>query len=133
MSVFVDTSAFLAVLDRDDREHKKAKKIWEYLIINDELMVCTNYILLETFVLVQSRFGMNAIRTFQEDITPLLKIEWVDKEDHYAGVSGVFASSRRKLSLVDCVSFRVMRRLGMKRVFCFDPHFEEQGYERIVI
>jgi len=33
------------------------------------------------------------------------------------------------LSLVDCVSFEVMRRIGMNRVFCFDPHFEEHGFE----
>ena len=42
MSIFVDTSAFLAVLDADDAEHKRAKKIWEHLLTNDELMICSN-------------------------------------------------------------------------------------------
>ena len=38
------------------------------------------------------------------------------------------AASRRKLSLVDCVSFEVMRRGKLHQVFGFDPHFEEQGF-----
>jgi predicted nucleic acid-binding protein len=33
------------------------------------------------------------------------------------------------LSLTDCVSFAVIRRLGLRKVFCFDRHFQEQGIE----
>ncbi|MEI6809693.1 MAG: hypothetical protein WCN95_13310, partial [bacterium] len=29
---------------------------------------------------------------------------------------------------VDCVSFEVMRRLGLRNVFAFDNHFAEQGF-----
>jgi len=32
---------------------------------------------------------------------------------------------------VDCVSFELMRRLGLARAFCFDSHFDEQGFETI--
>jgi predicted nucleic acid-binding protein len=31
MRVFVDTSAFLAVVNRDDRHHAQAREIWEHL------------------------------------------------------------------------------------------------------
>lgn len=131
MSVFVDTSAFLAVLDADDAEHERAKKTWEYLITNNELMTCSNYILVETFALVQRRLGMEAVRAFQEDVCPLLNIHWIDESDHRAGVTAVLAAARRRLSLVDCVSFEVMRRLGVNRVFCFDPHFKEQEFDNV--
>jgi predicted nucleic acid-binding protein len=30
---------------------------------------------------------------------------------------------------VDCVSFEVMRRLGIRRAFTLDEHFREQGFE----
>ena len=32
MRVFVDTSAFFALLDRDDANHKKAKEIWNKVL-----------------------------------------------------------------------------------------------------
>ncbi|HHT9124587.1 MAG TPA: type II toxin-antitoxin system VapC family toxin [Candidatus Brocadiia bacterium] len=131
MSVFVDTSALLAVLDADDRNHKSARETWKDLISRDELLVCTNYVLIETFALVQHRLGMSAVRTFQDDICPVLIVEWVDESTHRAGVTGVLTALRKNLSLVDCVSFVVMRRLGIKSAFVFDPHFKEQGFSCI--
>ena len=133
MSIFVDTSAFLAILNADDERHSEAEKIWKYLVTHGETMICSNYVLVETFSLVQHRLGMEAVKGFQEDIYPLLNLEWVDESDHRAGVGVVLAASRRRLSLVDCVSFEVMRRLRIHRVFCFDPHFREQGFEDVVI
>jgi predicted nucleic acid-binding protein len=68
------------------------------------------------------------VREFHEDMLPLINIEWVNKSTHQSGVSALLAASRLKLSLVVCVSFEVMRNLGIKKVFAFDPHFEEQGF-----
>ena len=128
MSYFVDTSALLAVIDVDDRNHKRAKKLWSKLISSGEVLICTNYILVETFALVQHRFGMKAVRVLEDDIIPVFTVEWVDEAIHKAAVSGLLAATRRKLSLVDCTSFEVMRRLGVRKTFVFDPHFKEQGF-----
>ena len=131
MSVFVDTSALFAVLDADDKHHKKAKDRWISLVSKDEPLVSSNYILVETFALVQNRLGLEAVRMLQEDILPLIIIEWVDEAVHRAGVSGVLTAMRKKLSLVDCVSFDIMRKLGIKKFFAFDAHFKEQGFETV--
>ncbi|WP_295431562.1 hypothetical protein [uncultured Thiodictyon sp.] len=37
-------------------------------------------------------------------------------------------TSRRRLSLVDCSSFQVMRRLAVSEAFTFDKHFSGQGF-----
>ncbi|MCK5505422.1 MAG: PIN domain-containing protein, partial [Thermodesulfovibrionia bacterium] len=125
----VDTSALFAVLDADDKHHKKARDTWIRLVSEDETLVCSNYILIETFALVQNRLGLEAVRILQEDILPIIAIEWVDETVHRAGVSGVLTAMRKKLSLVDCVSFDIMRKLGIKKFFAFDTHFKEQGFE----
>lgn len=131
MRVFVDTSAFLAVLNADDRNHDRAKQVWTDLITQDALLICTNYVLVETFALVQHRLGMQAVRVFQEDILPVVNIEWVNGARHGAGVSAILTAGRRQLSLVDCVSFETMRQLGIDTAFVFDHHFEEQGFKII--
>jgi predicted nucleic acid-binding protein len=131
MSVFIDTSALLAILDADDEHHKKAKDIWTRLISEEETIICSNYVLVETFALVQNRLGLKAIRTLQEDILPMITVEWVDETIHQAGVAGVLTAMRKKLSLVDCISFDIMRKLGIKKVFVYDPHFKEQGFSSV--
>ena len=64
MTVFVDTSAFLAVLNANDDLHLPARQVWEELIRSDSELVSSNYIVLETNALLQHRFGMEAVRLF---------------------------------------------------------------------
>lgn len=71
MTVFLDTSAVLAVLDADDQFHAPARDVWNDLVERAETMVCTSYVLVETFALVQSRLGMDAVRVLVDDILPL--------------------------------------------------------------
>ena len=52
MSLFTDTSAFYALLDRDDRNHQRAKKAWMNIVGNSSRLVTSNYILVETFALL---------------------------------------------------------------------------------
>ena len=131
MNVFVDTSGFLAILDADDTNHLKAKKEWNNIISTGANLFCNNYILVETFALIQYRLGMKAVRVLEEDILPLVHIEWIKEDTHKAGMSAFLSASKRKLSLVDCVSFETMRDLGLKVAFGFDSHFRDQGFECI--
>lgn len=129
--IFIDTSAFLAILDADDDFHPEAKKAWGEILSSGSPLVTSNYILVETFALVQNRLGLQAVRSFQEDFLPLLSVTWVDSTIHSAATGAFFAANRRKLSLVDCISFEVMRLASMKCVFTFDNHFREQGFDCI--
>ena len=131
MTVFIDTSAFYATLDADDQQHHLAKQAWVTLVNEATDLVCSNYVAVETTTLVQNRLGMEAIRTFQEDVLPLVRMEWVDAPAHQAGVTALLTAGRRDLSLVDCVSFDLMRHLGIRRAFAFDRHFAEQGFELV--
>ena len=124
----MDTSGFIAVLDTDDAYHARAAKTWMDILTSEETLVTTNYVLVETCALVQNRFGMRAIKVFQEDIVPVLRIEWTDKAVHHAAMQVVIAAPRKKLSLVDCVSYETMRLLGVTTAFTLDKHFKEQGF-----
>jgi len=129
--IFVDTSAFVALLDADDQQHAPAERIWQMLLEDGNELVCNNYVLVEAYALIQRRYGMEILRAFQEDAVPLLNITWLGPDEHESAVSAVFAANRRGLSLVDCASMETMRRLGIRRIFAFDPHFAELGLEGV--
>jgi len=129
VSVYVDTSAFLAVLNADDRFHATARRRWQQLIEAGRSLICNNYVLVETMAVIQNRLGMDAVIAFQNDVRPILTILWVDEDLHQRAVSALLAARRRRLSLVDCASFESMIQAGMRQVFAFDTHFEEQGFE----
>ena len=128
MKIFIDTSAFLAIINANDRVHAQAKIVWEDILTNDFLLISSNYILLETTALLQHRFGIEALRSFNKNILPIIQIIWIDPTYHNSGMSGLLAANRRDLSLVDCTSFEVMRQEALEHVFAFDPHFREQGF-----
>jgi predicted nucleic acid-binding protein len=129
VSLFVDTSALYAAMDRDDEFHGRAGAHWRECLAGSEVLVTSNYILVETLALVQSRLGMEALRLLASDVVPALEIEWVSVDDHRAALEAVLAANRRSLSFVDCASFQVMRRLGLRSAFTFDAHFVEQGFQ----
>jgi uncharacterized protein len=129
MSVFADTSGLYAVFDRDDANHSEGRVEWAKWLREGEVLVTNNYVLLETTALLQHRLGMAAVRAFYEDVVPVFQVDWVSEEQHAAGAEAMLAAARRKLSLVDCVSFQTMRRHGLRTAFCFDMHFREQGFE----
>lgn len=131
MTLFVDTSALYAVLDRDDRLHDDAKAVWEDLLGSDESLLTTNYVVLETFALTQSRLGVEAVRVLADEVLPTFRMEWITEKDHGGAVQAVLAAGRRDLSLVDCSSFAVMRRLGLRKAFAFDRDFGDQGFETV--
>lgn len=128
MSCYVDTSALLALLCANDKNHASARQAWERLIVEKVNLVCGSQVLLETFSLVQSRLGLEAARAFHEDLLPLLAIDWIVASDYEKGAGAVLTAARKGLSLVDCISFEIMRRRGLKTVFTFDRHFQEQGF-----
>jgi predicted nucleic acid-binding protein len=131
VNVFVDTSAFLAVLDASDARHAAAKARWEQVVGGGDVLVSHNYVLVETLAVVSRRLGIQAARVFTQDIVPILRLVWVTPEVHEAAASAFLIAGRKELSLVDCVSFEVMRRTGMRTAFAFDRHFRDCGFELV--
>ena len=131
MSIFIDTSAFLAVLNANDRFHEQARQAWDEILSSDAILFSSNYVILETTALLQHRFGIEAVRLFENDILPVIEIVWLDETVHKQGMSALLIANRRDLSLVDCTSFEIMRQMGIDGAFTFDTHFREQGFKAL--
>lgn len=126
--IYVDTSAFLAIVNADDHYHDSALQTWKDLIRNNERLLCNNYVLVESIALIQRHVDMKAVSILHNDIIPFMEIEWFDEKLHNAVVNIALAANRRQISLIDHSSFDTMRRHGVSTVFTFDEHFREQGF-----
>lgn len=102
---------------------------FETLLDGDELLLSHNYVLVETTALAQRRLGLEAVRALRDGLFGVLTIEWVDAGLHAAASAALVAAGRRSVSLVDHVSFEVMRRRAVHRALAVDRHFEQQGFE----
>jgi predicted nucleic acid-binding protein len=123
--VFADTSALMALLVPSDAAHGRAKRAFTRLRAQGADLVTTSYVLVETYALLGSRFGLEAIRAFREDFGPLLKVVWVGSELHEKGLDLLATSGRKRLSLVDAVSFLTIRDQEVEAVFAYDRHFAD--------
>ena len=131
MMVFTDTSALYAVLNAHDASHQAAAEEWAVLRERRDTLLTSNYVLLETIALIGRRLGLQAVRDFQTDFVPVLQMSWVDEALHERAIAALLTAGTRDLSLVDCVSFEVMRGLGLDTAFAFDAHFAQQGFRCI--
>lgn len=129
--IFVDTSALYALISTQDQQIKLAAATWQEALERGDILFTNNYVLVECFALIQSRLGVEFARALQSNIVPFLQVDWIGEQQHVSIVNDVFTANRRQLSLVDCSCFETMRRLGINKVFTFDEHFREQGFEVI--
>jgi uncharacterized protein len=128
VSVFVDTSFFIALLDEDDEKATAAASIWRQAAAACLPVFTTNYVVLEACAVLQRRLGVAAVRRLVHHVLIPVDLEWVTRDDHERAVEALLVADRRRLSLVDCTSFEVMRRLEVRECLAFDQHFAEQGF-----
>lgn len=128
MKLFVDTSALYAVIDRSDPGNAEATASLEEHAENGFRLTTHDYVAVETSALVQRRLGMRAVSVLHEHLLPAIELRSVTAGARDAAVTALLASERRTVSLVDWVSFEVMRRQGIEVAFAFDEDFAAQGF-----
>jgi predicted nucleic acid-binding protein len=131
VTVFVDTSALYALLDRDDRNHADARATFPTLIEREDLLT-HSYVVLEAVALVHRRLGAAPLRALVGALLPAIRTTvWVDESAHQAGIAALLAGLPSQVSLVDHVSFNTMRELSISRAFAFDADFGAAGFVAI--
>jgi predicted nucleic acid-binding protein len=131
VTVFVDTSALIALLDASDPRAGLAAETFADLRRQRSDLLTHSHVLVESIALVHRRLGVSAVRDLVEGLLPLVRVRWVDEAIHAAAVRGLLASAARGVSIVDRVSFEVMRAEGIRQAFAFDRDFAVQGFELI--
>jgi len=132
-NVFVDTSAWVALANEDDANHKKAAAVYPSLLKIQKGLVTSNLIIAETYVLLLNELGHHAAMNFLERIKTSPRIMKMysndDVEGDAVGILGRYDD--QDFSYTDAVSFVIMKRQKIRKAFCFDKHFATAGFESI--
>ena len=126
--VFLDTSGLYAVFDADDSTHPAVAETWRTLVESGAPLHTSSYVLVELAALLRRRLGLPAVEALATFVMPWVNVSWVEDRVHEQALAALLAAGKRDLSLVDCASFVLMRRLGVRAVLTVDRHFADQGF-----
>jgi uncharacterized protein len=125
LTIFVDSSAWFAVVVAKDRNNGRAKSVLQ----TERHHVTTDHVIVETWLLLNSRYRHDAAERFWAMIRGgAVRVEIATSADLEAAwaIGEIFAD--QDFSIVDRTSFAVMERLGITRVASFDDHFAVYRY-----
>lgn len=129
--LLVDTAAWVALFNSDDKYHRDAAAFWRYVQSHRLKLVTHDYIMDETYtILRRAQNGLlRATRAYQAvEQSKWIQLVEVNKEYRERGWT-VFQNYHDKVfSFTDCVSFGMMHLLGIYQAFTFDEDFARAGF-----
>jgi predicted nucleic acid-binding protein len=128
-SVFVDTSAFVALRNGAEAEHARARAALSELISERVALFTSNHVFAETYTALMVRVGRaEAIewgRRFRaSDAIELVRLDQQLEDDAWAMLE---SHSDKRWSYVDASSFALIEREGNGEAFAFDADFAQRG------
>jgi len=132
-TIFVDTWAWYALVDKADQDHTLAQLANEDLLNGGHIFVTTNFVLDEAVTLIRYNVGHKTAVEFWHKLQQLMQNGLVDlvrvDETHEKIAWQIFEQyADQTFSYTDCTSFAVMRTLQLTRVFTADHHFTTMGF-----
>lgn len=129
--IFVDTSAWVALHWVEDKFHPRAVEFWAEILTAKEVPLTSYDVFTESANLILRRAGLSSAVTFGQSVLASRAVARVEiSEDLRHEAWAMFrAQEEVPLSFVDCTSFAVMRRRGIRKAFTFDQDFAAMGFE----
>jgi len=118
----VDSSAMVALVDRDDAAHSAAVEAYRSLCQSGYRLFTTDHVVVETYDLLASGVGASVARAWLT--SHKLPVYATTDEDLAAARTLLLErSGDSPLSFTDALSLAVMERLGVNDAFAVDPAF----------
>jgi predicted nucleic acid-binding protein len=126
-SVFVDTGYILALVNENDQHHAEALVLSERY--DGQPVIVTDAVLLEIGNAL-SRMARDAAVQIIQDLRESqgATVVHLTPELFDAALAMYRRHTDKQWGLVDCVSFVVMRRMGLTTALAFDQHFVQAGF-----
>jgi len=129
-NIFVDTSAWLALANTNDKWHQKAKQIRQDLISQDCKFWVSEYVIVEIGnSLSKISFRQIAVNLI-DSILASKQMKLIHISYDLFNESWLLYKERhdKEWSLTDCTSIKIMTKYRIKTAFTNDHHFEQAGF-----
>jgi uncharacterized protein len=128
-SVFVDTSAFVALRNEAEAEHERAREGLAELLAGGATLFTSNYVFAETYTALMVRVGREEAIEWGRRFRASGAIDLVrlDEEIESDAWEILEQHGDKRWSYVDATSFALIERDGGGEAFAFDAHFGQRG------
>jgi hypothetical protein len=128
-SVFVDTSAFVALRNSSETEHESARAALRELISEGAALFTSNYVFAETYTALMVRVGRGEAIEWGRRFLKGGAIDLVhlDRPTEERAWEILERHDDKRWSYVDATSFALVERDGVSEAFAFDAHFVQRG------
>jgi uncharacterized protein len=128
-SVFVDTSAFVALRNAAEAEHEQARAALSELLAEGVALFTSNYVFAETYTALMVRVGRAEAIEWGRRFRASGAIELVRLEQDLESDAWEILERHgdKEWSYVDATSFALIERDGGGEAFAFDAHFSQRG------
>jgi predicted nucleic acid-binding protein len=133
-SLFIDTSYLIALEVVDDQSHEAAVKHWSSLMASGRHSLLTHsYVFTETVTYLNNiRLHFKAVELGKDLLrSRRVNLVHVNEEIFYEAWDYFQKHKDKRFSLTDCVSFVLMKQLGITKALSFDRHFVQAGFTKL--
>ena len=130
MRIYIDTSGFIALASKKDKNHAAAKEFLSASIEEGHRFVTGKNVLVEYVDgLTKRATKKEAIRQLDSILSSrFLLVEDVREDDWSLGTDFFRRYHDKAIDLTDSLSFAIMERLRIGSAFTFDEDFEVHGF-----
>lgn len=133
--LFVDTSGWAEILDDTLSMHQRADELARTCVTNSGRLVTTDLVLIELTALLTSPLKMPKVQQIpvMQQLRNDASIVVISTAQHVPDAWQLWGNRQDKdWSMVDCVSFVVMQKLGLFEALTSDHDFEQAGFVRLL-
>lgn len=128
--LFIDSAYVIALVNRRDKYHPEAVSLAHRY--NKRKFVVTDAILFEIGNALARQFRESAANIFDQFLdSPEVEIVYTTPERLEKAITLYKLMADKQWSLVDCVSFELMRERGINEALTPDHHFTQAGFRTL--
>jgi predicted nucleic acid-binding protein len=133
-SIFVDTVAWLALVNKSEDLHAAARAVRDQLIQNKAKLITSDFVVVEIANSL-ARLPLRGVALKLIDFirtSDTIELVTITPELFEKAYQLYCSRDDKEWGLTDCTSFVVMKKMRITRAFTADRHFEQAGFSTLL-